>query len=129
MLSEAVRDGWYELHVKIAPELMPGATRNSYLGVHNKTEADAVLANVENELPFIESQPNPDSFDVNIGFSFRASYLFGKRKDTQEFSHLIAVLGRPDGSRDIYLVPVPDRRQSKQIVIDPQTLVLGEDGK
>ncbi|MEZ6072984.1 MAG: hypothetical protein R3C10_22650 [Pirellulales bacterium] len=114
----AVCDGWYDLTVTTVEECAEGVSRVSYIGAHNAETARSFAADIDglfNEMWHIDSV---EPFAVTVGYSFRASQLLGRTWDhSQEHSHLVVVLDRFVSTRRIYLVAIPHRDISRDIVV------------
>jgi hypothetical protein len=98
-------------------------SRVSYLGVNSEETADAVAANVENDSLFMLHRSNAEPFDVEVGFSLHTSMLGLRRKEFQEYSHLVVVLCREDGSRSVHKLPVPHRTVVRRVVVTPENAI------
>jgi len=115
--SVSVCDGWYDLTVEVDAESATGVSRVSYMPVNQRDMADAIIATVDKQMQFMEHQTGVAPFTVNVGFSYRASNLGRTWGHVQEYSHIVVVLHRDDGSRSVHCLAVPHRDDSRHIVV------------
>jgi hypothetical protein len=114
----AVCDGWYGLTVEVDPEMAGDVSRVSYVGANNEEMARSLVAMVDDLNRSMDERDSADPFLVNVGFSFRASNLLGRTWGYgQQYSHIVVVLHRTDGSRTVHLLPVPHRNDSKRVIV------------
>jgi hypothetical protein len=118
LLSDhAVCDGFYDVTVQLAPDYNPGATSLSYICCHDSEEADAVLQSLDDRLAVdATNKPSVAPFDIQTGVSWRRSlgYTWGYYR---QYSEIVLVLHRADGTRVVHRLPIPDRKESRQIVV------------
>ena len=112
-----VSDGWYDLTVEIDADCAAGVSLVSYLPADNRDMADAIVATVDNQFRFMEHQDTVEPFTVNVGFSLRASKFGLTWGHRQQYSHLIVVLHRDDGSRVLHRLAIPHRDDSRKIIV------------
>jgi hypothetical protein len=114
----AICDGGYDLTVELDAESAVNVSSVSYLGVNRPHVADSIIASIDDNLKFMERQESVDPFVIRVGHSCRRS-LFGRTwGHVQEYSHIVVVLHHPDGSRTIHRLTVPDRKQSRRVVVE-----------
>ena len=114
----AVCDGWYDLTVEIDPELAGDVSRVSYVGASNEDMAESLVPMVDDLNGSMGERDSVDPFLVNVGFSFRVSNPLGRTwVYGQQYSHIIVVLHRTDGSRAVHLLPVPHRNDSRRVIV------------
>jgi len=117
-VTVAVCDGWYDLVVDISPELTDDAQAIAFVGANNSDMAQSFTSAVDDMLPHFEKSDSTEMLTLNVGFSYRASGLLGRTwGHVQEYSHVVVVISRSDGTRNVYIAPVPHRDDSKHIVV------------
>jgi|GEM_PF-4582532 len=117
-VNVAICDGSYDLVVDISPELTHDAQAVAFLGANNSNTTDAITNAVDEMLPHFEQSDSIETLTLNIRFSFRASGVLARTwGHVQEYSHVVVVISRSDGTRDVYTVPVPHRDDSTHIVV------------
>lgn len=117
-VSMAICDGSYDLTVEISSGIDDSVSGISYLCVNNDEMAEAVLRAADTEIPLMSHRATKDPFTVNVGISYRRSGLGRTWGDVQQFSHIVVVLHRDNGSRDTYCVAIPRREKSRRVVVD-----------
>ena len=114
----AICDGWYDLVVDIAPELSADAESIAFVGANNADMATSFGNAVDDMLPHFDKSDSTETFTLNVGFSYRAFCLLGRTwGHAREYSHVVVVISRSDGTHDVYIAPVPHRDDSKHIVV------------
>lgn len=117
-VNVAVCDGWYDLIVEISPELFANAESIACVGASNADMAASYAVADDEMWPDVEKSESSHSLTLHVGFSCRASGLLGRTwGHVQQYSHVVVVISRSDGSREVYIAPVPHRDVSKHIVV------------
>ena len=112
-------DGSYDLTVEFAPDAARGVSGVSFVCASNAEMADAIVAAVEKRSDFseMENRKTAEPFEVTVGFSYRESNLGRKWGYVQQFSHIVVVLHRVDGTRAVHQLAIPNRNESRRIVV------------
>jgi hypothetical protein len=117
----AIRDGKYEVRVEIAPEVAEGVTRVSYVCAAYLSMAENIVESLDEYVGILD-QVNAVPFSIRVGHSYYRSGLGRTWGHVQISSHLVVVLERENGLRQVHCVKIPDWEESNQVVITSESL-------
>lgn len=115
--TAAFCDGSYELTIEIDAEASAGLKDIAYVGAGSHQLAEDMLLSIDEYLETMKHKSSASLFVVPVGFSYRESMLGHKWGHTQEYSDLIVVLFRHDGSRSVHRLPIPHRADSRLVFV------------
>ena len=120
----AVCDGSYRLTVDIDPEISADIANIRYIGYHSTEMGDALQANIDGNLLEV-NQPEElsDSFKVSVGTTLRYTTFGYDWMDVQQYSEMIVVLFRDDGTRSVHRLEVPHRDITRRVVVSEENQV------
>ena len=116
--------GSYELTVEIDTDLANDVKQISYLGADSLENAESYLTMLSDLKNSMEYRDSTEQFVIDVNFTFHQSKFGPPKRDRQEYSHLLVVLGYGDGSTSTHRVEIPHRSQSRRVVVSSANPVL-----
>lgn len=119
----SVADGWYDLTVAVGASTATGIERISYMPVRGERKAKEITTKSDDYLEFMKHQESVASFVIRVGYSFRVSAWGYASEESQEYSHVVVLVHRRNGTREIHLLEIPHRNETRSILVSSKSRI------